>query len=1061
MDTQTNPNPQASAGGEFSRPRHWVSLDELTPEYWASSADQEARGQEFLHKPIETLAAMEKTSSFPLQRRDFLTLMGASMAMTGFACARRPVEKIIPYVVKPEELTPGVANLYASTDPGVYGGFGVLVKTREGRPIKLEGNPDHPVNGTALSARVQASILDLYDPDRLAAPVTVASGRPSPISWAEADAAIAERLKKAARVRVLTPGVSSPSTRKLIQEFLASFEDGKHVQWEPNHSSDRVAAQEECYGDGGLTAYRLDQADLVVSFGSDFLGADAHAEAHARQWFRKRDLRGQKHSDARMSRLVSFESTLTLTGSNSDERHAVNAGDEVKVALAVAHEIIVASQHSALAGDAPTREALRDFSAAKVAVDVGIAEEAIKKVARELWEARGRGLVVGGDMHAGSADAFKLHLAVNLLNSALENDGATVDYAAFAPNAGLASGWRDYSALIAEMQAGRVDVLLVQGLNPAYLYGRATGFVDALSKVNTVVHVSDRVDETGIHAHFVLPEHHFLENWGDHEPRAGVLSLQQPTVHPLNATRSFQDILLGLIRAGKLSASGLALRMAGSEGGWHAYLRENWKSSVYPSHGRGLPFEEFWVDVLQKGVLVTGGGSRELPPRRFKTYALRSLLKGRAAKMDEIRLALYLKSTLGDGSQANNGWLQEMPDPVSTVTWDNHLNVGPSLAAQLKLKQNDMVRVSVGEASVEVPVLVQPGMPASTVSLAVGYGRKHAGAIGNGVGADAFSLVTLDSERRPVFAGNPVKVEKLGWKYELALTQGHHRALGRPIVNDVTLDEYRRDPAAEMHTNPHLRPKSVPTLWPVHEYKGYRWGMAVDQTACTGCGACVIACQAENNIPIVGRDRVRMSREMHWIRIDRYYSGSEENPDVIFQPMMCQHCENAPCETVCPVLATTHNDEGLNDMTYNRCVGTRYCQNNCPYKVRRFNFFDHWKDYRGNQNLLWNPEVTVRTRGVMEKCTFCVHRIQETKNLTKTEGRKLRDGELKTACQQTCPTDAIAFGDINDPNSRVSRLRADARAFRSLEELNAKPAISYLTKVRNKEKGATSHGEHH
>ncbi len=400
-----------------------------------------------------------------------------------------------------------------------------------------------------------------------------------------------------------------------------------------------------------------------------------------------------------------------------------------------------------------------------------------------------------------------------------------------------------------------------------------------------------------------------------------------------------------------------------------------------------------------------------------------------------------------------------MPDPITTATWDNYLMVAPKLAESQNLKQGDIVEVKfVSGGSVELPVLLQPGLHVSSVVAALGYGRANAGRIGDGTGQNLFGLQTLTRGKR-VMAGLPVELRKTGKMYELAITQGHHRTLNRPIVNDITLKEFQKNPATANHTDPHLRMDTVPTIFPQHEYKGYRWGMAIDLNACTGCGACVMACQAENNIPIVGRSRVRMSREMHWIRIDRYYSGSDEQPDVVFEPMLCQHCENAPCESVCPVLATVHDSEGLNSMIYNRCVGTRYCQNNCPYKVRRFNFFDHWKDYKEPMNLVYNPDVTVRSRGVMEKCSFCIQRIQGAKGTAKDKATQLHDGDVKTACQQTCPTDAIVFGDINDPKSAVSQMHADARAFRILEVLNVRPSISYLTKVRNKEGGA-AHEQH-
>jgi molybdopterin-containing oxidoreductase family iron-sulfur binding subunit len=494
---------------------------------------------------------------------------------------------------------------------------------------------------------------------------------------------------------------------------------------------------------------------------------------------------------------------------------------------------------------------------------------------------------------------------------------------------------------------------------------------------------------------------------------------------------------------------------------WHAYLMGNWKETRH----KGGDFETFWENSLKVGALPSVLGKSS--PRAFRSGSISVIPKYAVQPQKDgkngLILALYETVALRDGRQANNAWLQEMPDPISSITWDNYLNVGTQTAAQLGVKEHDVVQVRAADVTVELPVHVQPGMHPNAVSVGVGYGRRSVGKVGNETGVDVFPIVLVENGHA-VFSGHPVTVTKTGRFYQLASTQWHTVTENRPVINDISLAEYRQRPNAAMETDPELRLEKVPTMWPRHEYKGYRWGMSIDLNSCTGCGACVIACQSENNIPVVGRDQVRVSRNMQWMRIDRYYSGSAENPEMVFQPMLCQHCENAPCETVCPVLATVHDDEGLNVQAYNRCVGTRYCQNNCPYKVRRFNFFDHWKSYEGTMNMVWNPDVTVRSRGIMEKCTFCIQRINEVKSNAKDDHRKVRDGELQTACQQTCPTNAIVFGDINDAKTAVSKLREHPRAFRVLEGLATMPVISYQTKVRNVaraekgEAGAIEHG---
>ncbi len=1036
---------------EFVPPRHWIGPEELEASYWADPVVMEKRSQEFHDKPIEVLDAIDKIDKAGVNRRDFLTVMGASMAMASFACARRPVQKIIPYVVKPEEITLGVPTWYASTCKET--GYGILVKSREGRPIKIEGNPDHPLNNGALSARGQATVLSLYDPDRLKAPLfrNRAIGGSQEISWSDADKRIGEKLKGATKVRILSGEILSESTQRVIREFLGGFGNGAQVVFEPLSLEDVAEGQAQSYGTAVVPSYRFDKADVILSIGADFLGTWNSPVEHANQWSKNRKLDSDQHTQATLSKLVTFEATMTLTGANSDERYPIRPGDELKIALAIAHQIVVADKKSAYSSNSAVVSLLSGYSPEAVASEIGLqgGAETIRKTARELFSARGKGLVVAGGLTARTKNAQALQIAVNFLNSALENEGSTIDgtVAPFSPK----SRFADLARLIQDMKGGQVEVLIVYRTNPAYSLPRGLlGLADAMAKVPTVISIGERDDETAQFADFVLPDHHFLENWGDATPRKGLYSIQQPVIAPIHSSRAFEDML---ITWAKGAGKGKGLIATAED--WHAYLQANWKETIFKLKPAAGSFEQFWEGTLRLGVFDARSGAKP-SVRAFRTAALETLPKYTKAA-EGLSLALYSKVSMHDGAmgQPNNAWLQELPDSISSVTWDNYVNVGPALAKKLGLSENDVVELVAGDVRAEIPVHIQPGMHPQTVSVAVGYGRSKVGKVGNGAGVDVYPFVQIVNGTL-AFSGQGVTLRKTGRMYRLAAVQWHNASEGRPVINDITLARFKKNPAASNHQDPHLRLDKVPTMWPRHEYKGYRWGMAIDLNSCIGCGACTLACQAENNVPVVGRDRVRVSRQMHWIRIDRYYMGNPENPDVLFQPMLCQHCENAPCETVCPVLATVHDDEGLNVQVYNRCVGTRYCQNNCPYKVRRFNFFDHWKSYEGTMNLAWNPDVTVRTRGIMEKCTFCVQRIRDAKDKAKDLDTKVVDGAFKTACQQTCPTDAIIFGDANDPKSRVSKLRADKRAFKVLEVLNTEPMISYMSKVRNKE--AAEHG---
>ena len=1049
MSENHGSNLELNTNGGFTPPRHWLGAEELTASYWSDPATKEKRAQEFYDKPVETIELIEKLDTKGIKRRDFLTLMGASMAMASFACARRPVHKIIPYVIKPEEITGGIANYYATTCPET--GYGLLAKVREGRPIKLEGNPEHAMSRGAISSRTHAHILDLYDMDRAKEPMKVTRGKGSVATkWETADAEIVLKLKTIAagsgRVRILSNRLLGDSTLKLTGEFLAAFAGGQHIQLDDFACSDVVEGQIESYGSSVVPHYHFGKADVVLSLGADFLGNWGSSVEYSADWVKGGRIPDAKNpSAARMSKLFVAESMMSVTGANADFRFPVRPDGVLKIGAAIAAEV---ARKKGLAVPAP----FSAYTLDAVSADTGIEKAKIVEIAEALLAAgAGKSIVAAGGLSSKTEDAVGLQVVANYLNSTLGNEGVTVD--------GNGQAWtkigdrpEKLAKLIADMNAGAVDALLIVDANPVYSLPSSIGFAAAMAKVPLIVSMSDREDETAKLADFVLPNHHFLENWGDAQPRGGVVSLQQPTLAPIHSTRAYQDTLLAWVKQGALKAKGIAMTTANAEKAntWHDYLKANWKET----YGKSGNFETFWEDSLREGMLKST--AKTASARAFKVPSLSKVPPFKAPPAGFV-LATYAKTGMGDGGRANNPWLQELPDPVTTATWDNYINMSPKGAEKAAIIQDDVVTITSGSTTFDLPVNIQPGLHENVVAIAIGYGRESVGKVGNGVGRDVKVFVNGSTL---AFSGQPVVIAKTGRRYQIAVTQWHNATENRPIVNDITLTEFKADPHAASETDPELRLKEVPSMWPKYEYLGYRWGMTIDLNACTGCGSCIIACQSENNTPVVGRDNVRKSREMHWIRIDRYYSGSAENPDVVFQPMLCQHCENAPCETVCPVLATVHDNEGLNSQIYNRCVGTRYCQNNCPYKVRRFNFFDHWQAYEGSMNLAWNPDVTVRTRGIMEKCTFCVQRIRDAKDKAKDEGRKLRDLELKAACQQTCPTEAIVFGNINDPKAEVSLLRKDNRAFRVLEGLNTVPSISYLSKVRNKPGEERAHEAH-
>ncbi|MCB0364327.1 MAG: TAT-variant-translocated molybdopterin oxidoreductase [Bdellovibrionaceae bacterium] len=1010
-------------------PKYWLSLDQWRqdPEFLQQAKD------EFQSSPLA-----ENSGQGGWARREFLKLMGASMALSTFGCLRRPAQKIVPYVKRPAEIVPGRINYYSSSFVDAGMGFGLVVATREGRPIKAEGNVDHPVNGGAMSARAHAHLLALYDPERGTGPMKVDGGKGAALTWEKLDEEVVAALKQGG-VAVLTGSLLSPSTKSVVNEFVRGS-GAKHYVWDPMSLEANRQGQQDCYGQSVLPHLRLDKAKYILSVDADFLGTYLQPVEFNRHF-------GQGRKPGKdMNKLVVFESLMSLTGSNADERYRIRPSQQVDVVMGILHELIVGSKVSRYANDSSVTSVLSNY--ADVAGRLGIDPKVFTRVASDLWAYKGQSLVMAGGMTGQTAQAQGLQAAVNFLNTVLENDGQTIN----------ARGWTytgykgtssDLTSLVQDMESGRVKTVIIAGVNPGYAAG-AAGFAAAMSKA-TGIYIGDRIDETGALAKYVATSHHEMEDWNDMEVVSGVYSIQQPTIQPLNDTRSLGDSLMAW---GK--AAGWASFQGASN--WYEYVRAYWKNSIHAQNrGTGIgreDFESFWYEVLQQGVFDTTSGSQSHSARSFDTRALKAAAKSDRAAA-EFELVLYPTVGLLDGSLANVSWLQEFPDPVTKICWDNYLCVSPKDARNQKLHEGDVVKVTVGNKTVEAPVHIQPGQADGVLGLAVGYGRSKAGKVANGVGVNAYDLASYGSGG-VVYAGLDAKMQKTDKHIDLANVQGHHSMEGRQIVVEATLDQYMENPAANIHKH------KIFSMWSGHEYKGHKWGMAIDQNACTGCSACIIACQSENNIPVVGKQYVLKGREMHWLRVDRYFTGDPEDAGVVYQPLPCQHCDNAPCETVCPVAATTHTSEGINDMTYNRCVGTRYCANNCYYKVRRFNWFDYTK-IEAPMHLALNPEVTQRARGVMEKCTFCIHRIKGAKHQARVDGREFKAEDVQVACQQSCPTKAIVFGDMNDPDSQVSKHFQDGRSYALLEEFMAAPAVRYQTRIRNTDqlKGGSDHGEGH
>lgn len=960
---------------------YWRSLEQMT---------DTPEFKEILHREFPAHAS-ELDNSWT--RRNFLTLMGASFALAGLAACRRPEYKAVSYVKQPEEVIPGMPLNFATTMPLGLSAMGVVVESHEGRPTKIEGNTLHPSSLGAATIFGYGSTLDLYDPDRS----RTATFKGTEKKFEDFVAAWREQYtqflaNKGQGLAVLTESFASPTQMRLVNEFKKTFPNASVVAHESVSDRNIYDGIALATGKTAFPSYDFSKAKIILALDSDFGQTESESIRNSRGFADGR--RVSSPSDD-MNRLYVVESTFSTTGGMADHRLRLQAHKIGDFALALASRLGLSVGSGATDFDAKFLDVL----------------------AKDLAANKGASLVV-----AGYRQPAWVHAVVAAINHTLGNTGTTVQYHepvdTMLPDSGA------FAELTARMKSGSVTALVILGGNPVYTASADVDFATALKAVPFSAHVSSHIDETSQLTTWHLPHAHYLESWGDARSTDGTLSIIQPLIAPMYDGRTAGEVLQLLFTAAEKKG--------------YELVRETW-TPVLGQTG----FEAKWRRVVHDGLMT--GSATQPSGISINTMAIANAAQSHVSLASgEIEVTYHVSPAVYDGRFANNGWLQEAPDVVTKVTWDNVVVISRATAERIGVKNEDVVKLTLDGRSVEGPIWITPGQADNSIALTVGYGRTAAGQVGNGVG---FDVHKIRSSAHPYMDAG-ISIAPTGGTYLIAVTQNHGSMEGRPIIREATLEEFRKDPkfAPEMVEHPPLR-----AMWNEHKYDtGYQWGMSIDLNVCLGCNACAIACQSENNIPVVGKEQVRRGREMAWIRIDRYFGGTNvDEPEMVVQPMACQHCEMAPCEQVCPVAATNHDKEGLNVMVYNRCIGTRYCSNNCPYKVRRFNFFNYTKDYHETIKMAQNPDVTVRSRGVMEKCTYCVQRINEVKLLAKRENRTVKDGEVMTACQQSCPTQAIVFGNILDPESAVSKMKKQDRNYDLLAELYTKPRTSFLAKLRN------------
>jgi MoCo/4Fe-4S cofactor protein with predicted Tat translocation signal len=988
------------AAKALSGQKYWRSVNELadTPEFREFVAKEFPGGTELLDGE---------------SRRNVLKLMAASFGLAGLAACTRPVQHILPYARAVEDLIPGQAYYYATVMPFAGQATGLLVETHDGRPTKIEGNPDHPMSQGAATAMQQASILDLYDPDRSARflengkPTVGAGGKEK--SWPEFEAYLKSiSLGDGSGLRFLSEAIISPSTTAMRAEALKKYPKAKWVEYEPLTRESKRAGHAMAFGQPLDSHPRFDQAKVIVSLDSDFLGLDWTSPLPTKQFSKRRKVETEADLE-KVNRLYMVEAQFSITGTNADHRLRMKSAEVKQFAIDLAAALGAVPGLNVVGG---TDKRARFLAA----------------VVKDLKAAGAEGLV-----WAGPRQPAIVHALVAAINQTI---GSNALFYTKPESAGPSVA--DLNALVGEINSGQVSTLVIFDSNPVYTAPADLQFGSALAKVANSIHVGQEEDETAVATKWHVPSAHYLETWSDAKSSDGTVSIQQPLI----------DSMYG----GKTAAEMVAMIIDAKDKKAYDIVRNYWMAQFTGNK------ENAWRKALHDGVIA--GVKKDEPVKasvdsKKLAAAVAAEPKASASGLEVSFVPSY---ATWDGRFANNAWMQEAPDPLTKLTWGNAAMISPATSRQLNLKDGDMVSLSKGNYKTEAVVMLQPGHADNAVSIALGYGRSKCGPVGRNVGSNANLLRTSDG----FWFADGFTMTATGATEVLATTQEHgviggeiingasaERLNGRPLYREVTLEEFKKNPKAieEMSEVPELH-----SVYPEWKYdKGYQWGLSIDLNSCTGCNACVVACQAENNIPVVGREQVIRGREMHWIRMDRYYVGPEDDPRAVEQPLPCMQCENAPCENVCPVAATSHSPEGLNDMAYNRCVGTRYCANNCPFKVRHFNFLNFHKHDNPLMGMVFNPDVTARMRGVMEKCTYCVQRIQEAKIKSQAEGRrdKIQDGEIKTACQQTCPADAIVFGNINDPNSRVAKLKKQERDYAMLAELDIKPRTTYLARLRN------------
>ena len=1005
------------------------------PQVWRSleAVAETTEFKDYLHREFPTNASEWLD---PVGRRSFMKLMSASMALAGVtACTVQPTELIVPYVRQPEEVIPG-RPLFFATAMSLGGvASGVLVESHEGRPTKIEGNPDHPASQGATDLFAQGSVLTLYDPDRSQAITQLGEIRP----WSAVIAAVrgglsAQSATKGAGLRILTETVNSPSLAAQIQQVLQLQPNAKWIQWEPMPRDNARAGARTAFGEYLEPVYDLSKADVILSLEADFLSSEGASNLrYARQFAGRRKV---EDSADNLNRLYVVESNHSVTGGRADNRLPIKSSQIEAFARAVAQQVGV----TGVTGTAPAgSEAFADA------------------VAKDLTAHRGRAVVMAGDSQPPA-----VHAIAHALNAALAAVGTTVSYLP-TPEIVPSEQHAALRELVTDIEAGRVQMLVIVGeSNPVMSAPADFKFAEAMGKVAVRVHSGLFFDETATLSHWHVPATHYLEAWGDARSFDGTTSIVQPLIQPLYSGKSAHEVIATLSDRPERNA--------------YDVVREYWMANGVGQAGGVIPtatataptapalpaqpvsaastFEQHWRKWLHDGFIA---GTAFAPSAAVVAPDVATRITASAA-VEGVEINFRRDETIYDGRFANNGWLQELPKPVTKLTWDNAALMAPSTAEANGLHTGDIIAIQHDGRTLNIPVWITPGHARDAITVSVGYGRTKAGRVGNGAG---FNSYALRGSAAPWYGA--ATITKTGDTYDLVGTQDHWSIEGRNIIRSATLEEFKATPTFVKEME-HLKLDQRISLYADKEYKGDQWGMAIDMNACTGCSACIIACVAENNIPVVGKDQVKRNREMHWLRIDRYFAGNLDTPDTYYQPMPCQQCENAPCEVVCPVSATVHSDEGLNDMVYNRCVGTRYCSNNCPWKVRRFNFL-LYQDFNTPQfKLQRNPDVTVRSRGIMEKCTYCVQRINAARIQSKREDRAIRDGEIVTACQAVCPTEAIVFGNINDPNSKVAKLKSSPRNYTTLDDLNTRPRTTYLAAVRNPNPALPSNpmvGGHH